>query len=192
MRKLIASEYLSLDGVMQDPGGVGEFERGGWTAPYWGDELAMFKHEELFGSDGLLLGRATYEGFAAAWPDMSHEEGAYADRMNGFPKFVVSRTLSNLTWNNSHLLSGDLDEEVSKLKEQPGQDLLIFGSGQLVRSLIQLDLIDEYRLQVYPVVVGSGKRLFGEDDNFKTWQLAEAKPLESGVVILIYRASSQS
>jgi dihydrofolate reductase len=192
MRKLIASEYLSLDGVMQDPGGVGEFEHGGWTAPYWGDELAMFKHEELFGSGGLLLGRATYEGFAAAWPDMSHEEGAYADRMNGFPKFVVSRTLSNLTWNNSHLLSGDLDEEVSKLKEQPGQDLLIFGSGQLVRSLIQLDLIDEYRLQVYPVVVGSGKRLFGEDDNFKTWQLAEAKPLESGVVILIYRASSQS
>jgi dihydrofolate reductase len=192
MRKLIASEYLSLDGIMQDPGGVGEFEHGGWTSPYWNDELATFKNEELFGSDGLLLGRATYEGFAAAWPEMSHEEGEYADRMNGFPKYVVSRTLSNLTWNNSHLLSGGLDGEVRKLKEQPGQDLLIFGSGQLVRSLMQLDLIDEYRLQVYPVVVGSGKRLLGEDDNFKTLQLAETKPLESGVVILTYRASSHS
>lgn len=191
MRNLIASEFLSLDGVMQDPGGVGEIEHGGWTAPYWSDELAKFKHDELFASDGLLLGRITYEGFALAWPDMSHEEGEYADRMNGFPKHVVSSSLSNVAWNNSHLLSGDLEREVRELKEQPGEDLLIFGSGQLVRSLMKLDLIDEYRLQIYPLVVGGGKRLFGEDDNnVKTLELTDAKQLESRVVILTYRTAS--
>jgi dihydrofolate reductase len=190
MRNLIASEFLSLDGIMQDPGGVGEIEHGGWTVPYWSDELAKFKHDELFASDGLLLGRITYEGFALAWPDMSHEEGEYADRMNGFPKYVVSHSLSNLAWNNSHLLSGELEQEVSELKEQPGEDLLIFGSGQLVRSLMKLNLIDEYRLQIYPLVVGGGKRLFDEDDDFKTLELTEAKPLESGVVILTYRTAS--
>jgi dihydrofolate reductase len=190
MRNLIASEYLSLDGVMQDPGGAGEIERGGWTAPYWSDELAMFKHDELFASDGLLLGRITYEGFAAAWPDMGHEEGEYADRMNGFPKYVVSHSLDDLAWNNSHLLAGELEREVRELKDQAGEDLLIFGSGQLVRSLMQLDLIDEYRLQVYPVVVGGGKRLLGEDDFLKTLELTDTRPLQSGVVILTYRTTS--
>ena len=127
MRNLIASEYLSLDGIMQDPGGVGEVEHGGWTAPYWSDELANFKHDELFAIDGLLLGRIIYVGFAAAWPDVSHEEGEYADWMNGFPKYVLSSSLSNLAWNNSHLLSGDLEGEVRELKQQPGEDLLILG-----------------------------------------------------------------
>jgi dihydrofolate reductase len=190
MRNLIASEFLSLDGVVQDPGGADESERGGWTAPYWSDDLAKFKHDELFASDGLLLGRITYEGFASAWPDMSHEEGDYADRINGLPKYVVSRSLSNASWNNSHLLSGDLESEVKKLKEQPGQDVLIFGSGQLVRRLMELGLIDEYRLQVYPVVVGGGKRLFGETDSMKALELTETTSLGSGVVILTYRTSS--
>jgi dihydrofolate reductase len=187
MRKIIVSEFVSLDGVMQDPGGVGEFEHGGWTRPYWSDQLESYKHDELFESDGLLLGRVTYEGFAAAWPDMTHEEGDYADRMNGFPKYVVSRTLSHLTWNNSHLLAGDLEKDVVTLKEQPGHDLLVFGSGELVRSLAALDLIDEYRLQVYPVVIGSGTRLFDRAETPRPLQLGDAKPLASGVVILTYQ-----
>jgi dihydrofolate reductase len=188
VRRLIVSEFLSLDGVMQDPGGVGELEQGGWTARYWSEELAKFKSEELSSSDGLLLGRITYEGFAAAWPDMSHEEGEYADRMNGFPKYVVSRTLSDPAWTNSRVLSGDLEGEVRELKEQPGQDLLIFGSAQLVRSLMALDLIDEYRFQVYPVVVGAGKQLFGGDVS-TTLQLAETRQLEPGIVVLTYHAA---
>jgi dihydrofolate reductase len=187
MRKLIVSEFVTLDGVMQDPGGVGEFEHGGWTSPYWSDELAAYKHDELFESDGLLLGRVTYEGFAAAWPDMTHEEGDYAERMNGFPKYVVSRTLSDLTWNNSHLLAGDLEKNVVALKEQPGKDLVVFGSGQLVRSLAELDLIDEYRLQVYPVVIGSGTHLFGPAETPRPLQLQSTKSLASGVVILTYQ-----
>jgi dihydrofolate reductase len=186
MRKIIVSEFVSLDGVMQDPGGVGEFEHGGWTSPYWSDELATYKHDELFGSDGLLLGRVTYEGFAAAWPTMTNE-GDYADRMNGFPKYVVSRTLSHLSWNNSQLLTGDLEKDVVALKEQPGQDVLVFGSGQLVRSLAELDLIDEYRLQVYPVVIGSGTHLFGPAETPRPLELRSAKSVASGVLILTYQ-----
>jgi dihydrofolate reductase len=188
MRRIVASEYVSLDGVMQDPGGVGEFEHGGWTAPYWSDELASYKHDELFSSDGLLLGRVTYEGFAAAWPSMT-EEGDYAERMNTFPKYVVSRTLTDVKWANSHVLSGDLEKEVRTLKQQTGRDILIFGSGALVRSLARLDLIDEYRLQTYPVVIGSGTRLFGPDDEPKPLTLVDTKPLGSGVVILTYAAN---
>jgi dihydrofolate reductase len=188
MRRIVASEFVSLDGVMQDPGGVGEFEHGGWTAPYWSDELASYNHDELFSSDGLVLGRVTYEGFAAAWPSMT-EEGAYAERMNTFPKYVLSRTLTDPNWNNSHLLSGDLEKEVRTIKQQPGRDLLIFGSGALVRSLAPLDLIDEYRLQTYPVVIGSGTRLFGPDDEPKPLTLVDAEPLGSGVVILTYATS---
>lgn len=190
MGRIVASEYVSLDGVMQDPGGVGEFEHGGWTTPYWSDELQSYKHDELFASDGLLLGRVTYEGFAAAWPSMT-EEGDYAERMNTFPKYVVSRTLTDLSWDNSRLLRGDLEKEVRALKAQPGRDILIFGSGALVRSLAHMDLIDEFRLQVYPVVIGSGTRLFGPDDKPTALTLVDAKPLGSGVVILTYATASQ-
>ena len=190
MRRIVASEYVSLDGVMQDPGGVGEFEHGGWTTAYWSDELQSYKHAELFASDGLLLGRVTYEGFAAAWPSMT-EEGDYAERMNTFPKYVVSRTLTDLSWDNSRLLRGDLEKEVRALKAQPGRDILIFGSGALVRSLAHMDLIDEFRLQVYPVVIGSGTRLFGPVDKPTPLTLVDAKPLGSGVVILTYATASQ-
>jgi dihydrofolate reductase len=189
MRKLIVSEFISLDGVTEDPGGAEGFERGGWTSPYWNDELEAYKRDELFSADGLLLGRVTYEAFAAAWPDASHEAGEYADRMNSLPKYAVSTTLTDLTWNNSHVLEGDLEKQVRNLKEQPGQDLLVFGSGQLVRALIQLDLVDELRLQVYPVAVGRGQRLFGETDDISTFE-PEGATLLGPVVLLRYRAAS--
>jgi len=189
MGKLIVSEFISLDGVVEDPGGAEGFERGGWTSPYWNDELAAYKRDELFSVDGLLLGRVTYEGFAASWPDASHEAGEYADRMNGFPKYVVSSTLTDLTWNNSHLLDEDLEKQVRRLKKQPGQDLLVFGSGQLVRRLIQLNLVDQLRLQVHPVTVGRGQRLFGETDDITTFE-SEGATMLGPVVLLRYGAAS--
>jgi dihydrofolate reductase len=189
MRKLIVSEFISLDGVVEDPGGAEGFERGGWNSPYWNDEFAAYKRDELFSADGLLLGRVTYEGFAASWPDASHEAGEYADRMNGFPKYVVSSTLTDLTWNNSHLLDGDLEKQVRRLKKQPGQDLLVFGSGQLVRRLIQLNLVDQLRLQVHPVTVGRGQRLFGETDDITTFE-SEGATMLGPVVLLRYSAAS--
>jgi dihydrofolate reductase len=191
MRKLIVSEFISLDGVVEDPGGAEGFERGGWTAPYWNDELAAYKRDELFSADGLLLGRVTYEAFAAAWPNASHEAGEFADRMNSLPKHVVSSTLTDLTWNNSHLLEGDLEKQVGRLKEQSGQDLLVFGSGELVRTLIQLDVVDELRLQVYPVTVGRGGRLFGETDRLSAFEPEEATML-GPVVLLRYRTAMKT
>jgi dihydrofolate reductase len=176
---------------VKDPGGAEGFERGGWNTPYWNDELAGYKRDELFSADGLVLGRITYEGFAASWPDASHEAGDYADRMNGFPKYVASNTLTDLTWNNSHLLDGDLEKHVRRLKEQPGQDLLVFGSGRLVRTLIQLNLVDQLRLQVHPVVVGRGERLFGETDAITTFELEGATML-GPVVLLRYGAASRA
>jgi dihydrofolate reductase len=189
MRKLIVSEFISLDGVVKDPGGAEGFERGGWNSPYWNDELAAYKRDELFSADGLLLGRVTYGGFAASWPDASHEAGEYADRMNSFPKYVVSRTLTDLTWNNSHLLDGDLEKQVRRLKKEPGQDLLVFGSGQLVRRLIQLNLVDQLRLQVHPVTVGRGQRLFGETDDITTFE-SDGATMLGPVVLLRYSAVS--
>jgi dihydrofolate reductase len=190
MRKVVASEFISLDGVVQAPGDptdtTGGFRHAGWHVPYWNDELERFKCEELFAGDALLLGRATYEGFATSWPEASHEEGPYADRMNSLPKYVVSTTLNDLTWNNSHLLDGELEEEVMRLKGQPGQDILIFGSITLVRSLMKLGLVDELRLQVHPVVVGSGTRLFDDAGEPTGLTLAEAKPLGAGLVELTY------
>jgi dihydrofolate reductase len=191
MRKVIVSEFISLDGVVEDPGGAEGFERGGWTSPYWTDELAAYKRDELFSADGLLLGRVTYEGFATAWPDASHEAGEYADRMNGLPKYVVSSTLSDPTWNNSHVLAGDLEKDIRGLKEQPGEALLVFGSVRLVRSLIRLDLVDELRLQVHPVVVGSGERLFGETDDTTTFA-AQGATMLGPVVLLRYATASNA
>src|SRR5437868_9157557 len=147
MRKVVVSMSLSVDGVMEDPGGAEKFEHGGWTIPYWDDEIGKFKFEELFASDALLLGRVTYQGFAAAWPSQADEAG-FADRMNSLPKYVVSTTLEELEWNNSRLIKGNVAEEVAKLKQQPGQAILIAGSATLIHTLMQHDLIDEYRLLV--------------------------------------------
>jgi len=180
MRKLIATEYLTLDGVMEAPNK--------WSGPFWNDEAAQFKFDELFASDALLLGRVTYQGFAAAWPSMTDEAG-FADRMNGLPKYVVSTTLDTAEWNNSHLIKANVAEEIRQLKQQPGQDILLAGSADLLDSLMQADLIDEYRLMVHPVVVGSGKRLFREG-RAKVLQLAATRTLSSGIIILTYQPAA--
>jgi dihydrofolate reductase len=185
VRKVIVSMFVSLDGVMEDPGGAEKFEHGGWTMPYWDDGIGKFKFEELFAADALLLGRVTYQGFAAVWPSQADEAG-FADRMNNLPKYVVSTTMQEAEWNNSRLIKENVVEEVSRLKEQPGQDILIFGSGVLVHTLMQHGLVDEYRLLVYPVVLGSGKRLFKDGSNAKL-RLVEPKPFGSGVVLLTYQ-----
>lgn len=183
--RVVVSEFVTLDGVMQDPGGVGEIEHGGWSMKYGDDESRKFKVDELFRCDGLLLGRVTYQGFAKAWPSMQNDPVGYGKRMNSLPKYVVSTTLERVEWNNSKLLKGDFKEGVSKLKQQAGRDLLVFGSGSLVGQLAKLNLIDEFRLMVYPVTLGSGKRLFG--DEYSGLKLMEAKSFPSGIVLLRYK-----
>jgi len=185
VRRVIVSEFVSLDGVIEAPGGSGESDRG----PE-GDE---FKFDELAAADALLLGRVTYEGFAAAWPQMEEQTGEYGAWMNGYPKHVVSTTLQEpLEWNNSSLIAGDIAEEVGRLKQQPGKDILVFGSGKLARTLMEHDLIDEYRLMVIPVVVGKGKRLFGDLGETRAMRLADMKPVgPDGVLILTYRPAGK-
>ncbi len=184
MRKIIVSEFVTLDGVMEDPGGADHFERGGWAFQFErGLEGDKFKLDEVIEAGALLLGRKTYESFAAAWPSRT---GDFADKMNGMPKYVVSTTLDAAAWNNSTLIQGNVAEEAAKLKAMPGQDILVAGSGQLVRTLMRHDLIDEYRLMVYPVILGKGKRLFEDGNTRHNLQLAEVKPVGSGIMILIY------
>jgi len=177
MRKIVATEFLSLDGVMGDPQN--------WSFPYWTDEIGKFKRDELFASDAQLLGRVTYEGFAAAWPSRTDEDG-YADRLNSLPKYVVSTTLEKAEWNNSHLISEHVAEAISNLKQQPGQDILIHGSQTLVQTLLKHDLIDQYHLLVFPLVLGSGLRLF-KDGSKTALKLVETKTFSSGVVAHIYQ-----
>ena len=190
MRKVIVSEFVSLDGVIEDPGGAGESDPGGWLFRFdRGPEGDKFKFDELAAADALLLGRKTYEGFAAAWPQMQEQTGEYGAWMNGYPKHLASTTLKEpLEWNNSTLIEGDVAEGVSKLKQQDGKDILIFGSGALVNTLTKHDLIDEYRLMVFPVVVGKGKRLFGGTEETKAMKLVDTKRVgPDGIQILTYR-----
>ena len=182
MRRVIVSEFVSLDGVM-------EMELPDkWHLSYWSDEMGKYKLDEPAAADALLLGRVTYEVFAAAWPSATDEEG-YADRMNGYLKHVVSTTLEEpLEWINSTLIKGDVAEGVAELKEQPGKDILVYGSARLVRTLMEHDLIDEYRLMVYPVVVGKGKRLFGDTEETKALRLVDTKQVSpDGVLVLTYQ-----
>jgi dihydrofolate reductase len=184
MGKIVITEFVSLDGVMEDPGGAEDFKHGGWTFEFdSGDEGNQFKLDETLEAEALLLGRVTYEGFAAAWPSMEDPVG-FADKMNGMPKYVVSSTLQNPEWNNSTVLGGDLGEEVAKLKQEIDGVILVGGSAQLAQSLIELDLVDEFRLMVFPVVLGSGKRLFGEASDKRTLRLADSKTVGDGIVIL--------
>jgi len=173
MRKIVVTEFVSLDGVMEDPA---------WTFPYWNDEIAAFKGEEA-ASDALLLGRVTYQGFAAAWPQSQDEGAPY---FNGVRKYVVSTTLDKAEWNNSVLIRDNVVEEIARLKQGDGQDITVHGSGTLVQTLIQHDLVDRYRLLVYPVVLGKGKRLFKEGTT-ATLRLTEAQSFGSGVTALIYQ-----
>jgi dihydrofolate reductase len=186
MSKIVVSEFVSLDGVMEDPGGAEGTKHGGWTFAYGSPDQEQWKSDELFRTDALLLGRKTYQGFAAAWPTMPGT-GAYGERMNSLPKYVASTTLSEVTW-NATLLKGDVAEELPKLKQEIDQDILIFGSRQLVQTLHAQNLIDEYRLMVFPVVLGSGKRLFGEDGEKKTLRLVETTSFPSGIVVLTYQS----
>jgi dihydrofolate reductase len=192
MRKVIVSEFVSLDGVVEDPGGGEGSEWGAWGFEFdRGPEGDKFKLDELAAADALLLGRVTYEGFAAAWPSATDEEG-YADRMNGYPKHVVSTTLEEpLEWNNSTLIKGDVAEEVSSVKQRPGKDILVFGSADLVNTLMKHGLVDEYRLMVFPIVLGSGKRLFGDGLDTTVLELVDTKAFDSGVVVLTYRPAGE-
>ncbi len=184
MGKLVAAEYLTLDGVTEDPGPSGDFEKRGWTVPYWDDELSKSQSDLLFASDALLLGRVTYEEFVAAWPLRSGDP--FTDRMNSLPKFVASKTLQGpLKW-NATLLKGDVADEVAKLKRQSGQNLLIYGSGALVNTLMQRNLIDIYRLMLYPVVLQSGERFFRDGISTTTLKLSDVKTTTAGVVVLTY------
>ena len=193
MGKIVVTEFVSLDGVMEDPGGAEDFKHGGWSFAFnRGDEGDKFKLDETLASKALLLGRVTYEGFAAAWPS---REGEFADKFNEMPKYVVSSTLQEAEWNNSTVISGDVAGEVAKLKESGEGEILVNGSAQLVRTLMEHDLVDEYRLMVFPIVLGTGKRLFEDPGEAKALHLAASKPVgPDGVVILTYRpgASSQA
>jgi dihydrofolate reductase len=188
VRRVIVSEFVSLDGVMEAP------ER--WTLQFASEEQQRYKFDELAAADALLLGRTTYQGFAAAWPGMMDqyegphraELGQYADMMNGYPKHVASTTLQGpLEWNNSTLIGANVVEGVSNLRRQEGKDILLFGSGELVNTLMGQDLVDEYRLMIFPVVLGSGKRLFGDGSaTTKSLRLADSWTFASGVVVLTY------
>jgi dihydrofolate reductase len=187
--RIVVTEFVSLDGVMEDPGGAEDFKHGGWSfAISRGDEGDKFKVDEAFSSEALLLGRVTYEGFAEAWPS---REGEFADKFNTMPKYVVSSTLKEPEWNNSTVLSGDVVKEVEKLRQEQDGDIVIHGSGRLVQTLIEHDLVDELRLMVYPVVLGSGKRLFGETTDKKPLRLVDSKVVGDGVAILIYKPARE-
>jgi dihydrofolate reductase len=188
MRNVVVTEFMSLDGVIEDPGGAEGFAHGGWTIPYWDDAIGAFKSEELFAADALLLGRVTYQGFAAAWPTMEGT-GEFGERMNALPKYVVSTTLQSADWNNSTIISENVAEAVAALKEQPGQDILVTGSGELIHTLRQHGLVDAYRLVVYPVVLGSGKRLFRNRSETAALELAEMKTTDTGAMLVTYRVA---
>jgi dihydrofolate reductase len=178
VRKIIASEFITLDGVFEEPG------RSAWHEQYFSDELGRYKLDEVMEAEAQLLGRVTYEGFAAAWPSVEDEQG-FAEKMNTMPKYVVSSTLAEPKWENTTVLHGDASSAVHELKSGEGGPLLIGGSGQLVRTLIADGLLDELRLIVHPIVVGDGKRLF-EGTSVVPLTLTEAKPIDSGIVILVY------
>ena len=185
MRRIVVTEFVSADGVMEDPGGAEGFRHGGWTFKFNDEEGMKYKLDETLAHDALLLGRVTYEGFAKAWPGITDDAG-FADKMNSMPKYVVSRTLTEATWNNSTILRGDLAEEVGALKAKDGGDILVAGSASLVRGLTELGLVDEYRLMVFPIALGEGKRLFDCLGEAATLRLIDSRPLPSGTVILTY------
>jgi dihydrofolate reductase len=188
MRRVVVTEFISVDGVIEAPGGGEDFDRQGWAFQFdRGDEGNQFKLQELFDAEAQLLGRRTYEGFAAAWPGRKDEAG-FADLMNSMPKYVVSSTLENPEWNNTTVLKGDLAEEVTRLKEGGDGDLLLAGSAQLVQGLTEHGLVDEYRLMVFPLVIGAGKRLFADTSAAASLKLVDAKPVgPDGVLILTYQ-----
>jgi len=188
MGRIVVTEFVSLDGVVEDPGGAGDFKYAGWSFEFdRGIEGDEFKLDETRASEALLLGRVTYEVFAEAWPS---REGELADKLNSMPKYVVSSTLTAPEWTNSTVLQGDdLTLAVSKLKQEADGDVVVHGSVQLAQTLIEHDLVDELRLMVFPVILGTGKRLFGNPGEKKTLRLVDSKVVGDGVVILTYAAT---
>ena len=190
MGRIIVTEFVSLDGVIEDPGGSEDFKYGGWSFEISrGDEGNQFKLDETVNSAALLLGRTTYEGFAEAWPTRS---GEFADKFNSMPKYVVSSTLDEAEWNNSTVLKGDVAEAVTNLKKQVNGDIVVHGSAQLVQFLLEHDLVDELRLMVFPVVLGRGKTVFGQTTDKKPLRLVDSRTVGDGVAILVYRAGGNS
>ena len=176
-RRIVVTEYVTLDGLMEEPGK--------WSFPFWSDEAAKFKYEELYASEMMLLGRVTYEGFAKAWPTMT-DTGDFGDRMNTMPKYVVSTTLETAEWQNSRIIKENVAEEIAALKQQPGMDILVAGSGQLLRTLMAHDLVDEYRLMLHPIVLGAGKRLFQDGIDTTVLRQTGTRQLGNGVTVLYY------
>jgi len=194
MRALHVIEFLSLDGVMQAPGGPeedtdGGFRHGGWQRPYFDEVLGATAAEGMAGTDAYLFGRKTYEKMAAYWPAAPADD-PYARHLNATPKYVASTTLRHVEWQNSALIEGDVAEAVARLKDKPGGNIAVLGSGELVRTLIRHDLVDEYFLGVFPIVLGSGKRLFRELDEARKLSLVDSRPTNTGGVLLTYRPAA--
>ncbi|MGQ0804191.1 MAG: dihydrofolate reductase family protein [Actinomycetota bacterium] len=186
MGRIVVTEFISLDGVIEDPGGAEDFQHSGWSFEIdRGDDGNQFKLDETLASAALLLGRVTYQGFADAWPA---RDGEFADKFNGMPKYVVSSTLKDPEWNNSTVLTGDLTKAVTKLKQDVDGNIVVHGSAQLVQALLERDLVDELRLMVFPIVLGTGKRLFGETNDKKRLRLADSKTVgNDGVTVVVYQ-----
>jgi dihydrofolate reductase len=190
MGEIVVTEFISLDGVFQDPGGASDYRHGGWTFQFdRGPEGDEFKLQELRDAEAQLLGRETYDEFAAAWPAMEETTGEFGEKMNNSPKYVLSSTLQSADWKNSTILRGTVEEAIPALKEQVDGRVLVAGSGALVRGMLAADLVDELRLMVFPVVLGAGDRLFGEDERetMARFTLAESQVLGDGVIALVYR-----
>jgi dihydrofolate reductase len=186
MGRIVVTEFVSLDGIIEAPGGGEDYKHAGWTFEIdRGEEGDRFKLDELTEADAQLLGRVTYEGFAAAWPAMEDEAG-FAEKMNAMPKYVVSSTLREAEWKNSTVLGGDVAEEVAKLREQVDGVILVAGSATLVQALVEHDLVDELRLMVFPVLLGSGKRLFGDVSGKKPLRLTGSRTMGAGIALLTY------
>jgi dihydrofolate reductase len=186
MGRIVVTEFVSLDGVMEDPGGSEHSKHGAWTFKFKrGEDGDKFKLDETLKAEAQLLGRVTYEGFASAWPSRSGDP--FSGKFNSMPKYVISKTLKKADWNNSTILSGDVLDEVRKLKQRLKGDILVSGSAKLAQTLIANDLVDQLNLMVFPVILGSGKRLFGDTKDLKTLKLAESKTVGDGVLILVYR-----
>jgi dihydrofolate reductase len=183
--RVVVTEFVSVDGVIDDPGGSEDFDRGGWAFQFdRGEDGDRFKLDEVMEAEAHLLGRRTFEGFAAAWPSRG---GEFADKLNSDPKYVVSQSLEDPEWSNSTVIKGDVASEVSKLKQEIDGVILVAGSAQLVQTLVENDLVDEYRLMVFPLVIGAGKRLFADTRKAASLKLIDSKPVGSdGVIVLTY------
>lgn len=189
MGRIVVTEFISLDGIVEDPGGAEDFKHSGWSFQIDRGKGDAFKLEETLATDAVLLGRVTYEGFAKAWPS---RDGEFADKLNSIPKYIVSSTLEQPEWNNSTVLDGDLASNVATLKEQYDGDIVVHGSAQLAQGLLEQDLVDELHLMVFPVLLGTGKRLFGNTSDMKRLDLVDTKTVGDGVLILTYARPAEA